>query len=255
MNRAFSIKNVIGMGAVLGLALAMPAWAKAKSGGGGGTSTGCTAVNVNSTLNDQDTQQTPQAFQILSDGGGAYSTKSVSRTNYVTSEITSNCFWTLDTTSSTTRSIGLTLSFNLGTAPPPTDLAGPYLLYVHGRLVTHCTTNTNNTYDVGTMTAVGQTAICPINLGFYAPDGVWYNLAMNPYNYGGTSQVLITCGGASGGLCNQWTVVPDPGTAVTNNSTNQASAIGMLLKPSKVGQSGGTQLGEFEVSFSFLIQK
>lgn len=259
MKKAISIRTALGLSVALGLMMAMPAWAKGKAGsgnngGGGGSPTPCTTTNVTSILNDSDANALP--FQIQSDGLSPYTTfTSHKPKDSVKSEIASNCFWTVDTTASTTRSIGLTLAYNLG-ASAPSDLAGPYPLYVHGRLVTHCTANSsNNGLDVGTMTAVGQTATCPINMGFYAPDGAWYNLAMNPNNWDGTTQMQVTCSAASGGLCNEWTIVPDPATAVTNLSTGQASAIGELVVPPCVACGGGTPVGLFEVSFNFLVHR
>jgi hypothetical protein len=112
----------------------------------------------------------------------------------------------------------------------------------------------NNGIDIGSMNLLGQTLICPINVGFYF-NKVWYNIGINPYNWPGTTQTQVTCGGVSGGACNQWTVVPDPATAVRNSTTNQLSAIGELILPACVGCTGGTPMGLYEVSFSFLIHK
>jgi hypothetical protein len=257
MMKAFSIKTAIGLSAILGLTLALPVWAKGKNGGGGGSSTGCTTTNVNSTLFDQDSQSPPQLFQIQSDGHGAYQTFSAHRPNdSVTSEITSNCYWVLDTTKSTTRGIKLTLAYPESTNPPAPPFNGTQ--EVQGELITFCSSNpANNGVDFGNMKAVGDHATCPMHLLFYDSNGTLYTLAMNPYPaYDGYATMMqVICTGASGGLCSQWTVAPDPTTSVVNPSTGQASAIGELLQPPCPGCAGGTDLGEYFVSFSFLIQK
>lgn len=227
------------------------------NGGGGGSS--CTAASVSSTLNDYDLQVPAQAFQIQSDGQGAYTSFSSGHgktADKVTSEVACGGMWTLDTTHSTTRGIELTLAYPDASQPAP-PFVGPQL--VHAVMHTHCTDDrTNNGVDFGSMTSAGQTLTCPVNLAFYAPDGTWYNLALNPFNVAnvpGTTETQVTCTGAAGGACNQWTVKPDPATAVVNTQTNQPSAIGELFLPSCVGCAGGTPLGLYEVSFSFLVNK
>ncbi len=229
------------------------------NGGGGGNSSPCTAASVSSTLNDYDLQVPAQPFQIQSDGHGAYTSYSSGHgknADTLTSEVGSGCMWTLDTTHSTSRGIELTLAYPDASQPAP-PFVGPQL--VHAVMHTHCTDDPNNNgVDFGSMTKVGQTLSCPVNVAFYAPSGTWYNLAMNPFNVanvGGTTETQVTCTGAAGGVCNQWTVKPDPATAVVNTQTNQSSAIGELFLPSCVGCAGGTPLGLYEVSFSFLVNK
>jgi hypothetical protein len=86
-------------------------------------------------------------------------------------------------------------------------------------------------------------------------NGVLYNLALAPPTWPGTSYMQVTCTGATGGQCNQWTVQPDPATSVVNPATNQLSGIAELFLPSCNGCGTGTALGEYLVSFSFLIHK
>lgn len=101
------------------------------------------------------------AFQFQSDGLGTYTAASGGKNGSVTSMIDKNCAWSLDTTSSKSRGIQVTLAYPVSsgyTAP----FTGPQVL--KGRINTHCPTNTTNDgIDVGSMTTVGQTLTCPIN--------------------------------------------------------------------------------------------
>jgi hypothetical protein len=225
------------------LGIAVPCMAKGSSGCG---------YNVTSILYDGDGQVPPQAFQYQSDGLGPYTTFRSAGNNVVNSDIQSSCSWELDTTGSTTRGIVVTLAYpysNGSTAP----FSGPTEIY--GVFHTQCFNNSaNNNVNFGTMTLVGQTLACPMHLVF-TYNGVLYNLGLAPPTWPGTSFMQVTCTGATGGLCNQWTVQPDPATSVVNPQTNQVSGIAELFLPSCNGCGTGTGLGEYLVSFSFLIHK
>lgn len=212
---------------------------------------GC-GYNVTSILYDADSQVPAQPYHYQSDGVGPYTTFRSAGNNIVNSDIQSSCSWELDTTGSTTRGIVLTLAYSYaGTTPPP--FTGP--TEVHGVFHTQCFNNPlNNNVNFGTMTYFGQTLACPIHLLFNY-NGVSYNLALAPPTWPGTSYMQVTCTGASGGQCNQWTVQPDPGSSVGNPQTNQLSGIAELFLPSCNGCGTGTGLGEYLVSFSFLIHK
>ena len=213
-----------------------------------GSTKGCSA-EVTSILYNNDTNNVP--FQIQSDGLGAYTTYS-SRKDSVSSSIQTDCSWTLDTTGSVSRGVALTLAYPYSNGSPA-PFVGPQIL--KAVVNSHCNRNAaNNGIDLGTMNSVGQKLICPVNVGFYFGK-VWYNIGINPYNWPGTTQALVTCDGVSGGACNQWTVVPDPATAVLNSTTNQMSAVGELDLPTCVGCTDGTPMGLYYVSFSFLIHK
>ncbi len=206
------------------------------------------SYNVTSIIYDSDSNSVP--YQYQSDGGGAYTTGSGK--NSVSSIIQKSCSWALDTTASSTRGIIVTLAYpdSSGAAPP---FAGPQ--EVHGVFHTECSNNpANNNLNFGTMTSVGQTLACPMHFVF-AYNGVTYNLALAPPTWPGTSYMQVTCTGASGGTCDQWTVQPDPNTSFVNSATNQLSGIAELFLPSSSGSGTGTPLGEFYVSFSFLIHK
>jgi len=213
--------------------------------------TGC-GSNVTSIVYDSDSQVPPQPLQYQSDGLGPYTTLRSTGNNVVSSDIQSSCSWALDTTGSTSRGIVVTLAypFSGGSAAP---FIGPQ--EIHGVFHTECFNNSaNNNVNIGTMTFVGQTLACPMHLVF-AYNGVTYNLALAPPTWAGTSYMQVTCTGATGGHCNQWTVQPDSSTSVVNPQTNQLSGIAELFLPSCVGCGTGTALGEYLVSFSFLIHK
>lgn len=252
MKRAAAVLTGL-FAAVLYVSLTVSVQTQAQGkGGGGGSSTGC-GGNVTSILNDYEVINSNSVpFQIQSDGQGSYTTYSNSHKDSVSSIIRSDCSWSLDTTGSVLRGISVTLAYPYNGAPPA-PFTGTQL--VKGVINSHCYSNpTNGGIDFGSMTSAGQTLICPINLGFYF-NRVWYNIAINPYNWPGTSQTQVTCTGASGGACNQWTVVPDTATGVINSTTGQSSAIGELILPDCVGCVAGTPIGLYEVSFSFLIHK
>lgn len=213
----------------------------------GSTIASC-SYNVTSVLYDADANSVP--YQYQSDGLGPYTTGKGN--NAVSSIIQKSCSWDLDTTSSSTRGIVVTFAYpdSSGSQPP---FVGPQ--EVHGVFHTECFNNpANNNLNFGTMTFVGQTLACPLHFVF-AYNGVTYNLALAPPTWPGTSYMQVTCTGASGGNCNQWTVQPDPNTSFVNSATNQLSGIAELFLPSSSGSGTGTPLGEFYISFSFLIHK
>lgn len=250
MKNAISQAKVLGFVLYMSLTVSAQTQAQAK-GGGGGSSTGCSA-NVTSILHDYDANNNNAPFQIQSDGLGSYTTYSTSHKDSVSSFIRSDCSWTLDTTSSLSRGVAVTLAYPYSSGSPA-PFTGPQT--VKAVINSHCSSNSANSgIEFGTMNFLGQTLTCPINVGFYF-NKVWYNIAINPYNWPGTTQTQVTCGGLTGSACNQWTVVPDPTTAVRNPTTGQNSAIGELMLPACVGCSGGTPIGLYEVSFSFLIHK
>ena len=206
--------------------------------------------NVTSILYNTDNSNTP--FQFQSDGLGPYTAYSSRKNDSVTSMIDKNCAWSLDTTSSKSRGISITLDYPYSSGSPA-PFSGSQV--VKGRINTHCPTNTaNNGVDVGDMTFAGQTLICPINVAFYY-NSVWYNIGLNPFNWPETTMAQVTCTGASSGHCNAWTILPDPTTSPVNTATNQLSSIGELTLPPCVGCSGGTALGEYYFAYSFLIHE
>jgi hypothetical protein len=205
--------------------------------------------NVTSVIYDTDSNSVP--YQYQSDGLGPYTTFNKGN-NSVSSIIQKSCSWDLDATNSSTRGIIVTLAYPDSSGPPP-PFVGPQ--DIHGVFHTQCFDNSaNNNVNFGTMTFVGQTLACPMHFVF-TYNGVSYNLAFAPPTWPGTSYMQVTCTGASGGICNQWTVQPDPNTSFVNPSTNQLSGIAELFLPSSSGSGTGIGLGEFYVSFSFLIHK
>lgn len=212
------------------------------------TTSSC-SFNVTSVIYDADGSSVP--YQYQSDGLGPYTTVTKG-TNSVSSIIQKSCSWALDTTGSTTRGIIVTFAYPDSSGAQPPFVGAQE---VHGVFHTQCFDNpANNNLNFGTMTLVGQTLACPMHFVF-AYGGVTYNLALAPPTWPGTSYMLVTCTGASAGSCNQWTVQPDPNTSFINASTNQVSGIAELFLPSSSGSGTGTPLGEFYVSFSFLIHK
>lgn len=250
MKRRMILRSTLGFAFTMLLATFLPAVARAQNASSKSSTSASCNFNVTSVLYDIDSNNAP--FQFRSDGLGPYTAYSHG-TDSVKSMIDKNCAWSLDTTSSKSRGISVTLAYPDGSGSPA-PFTGP--MVVKGRINAQCPANTaNNGIQPGSMTYAGQTLICPFNVAFYAPNGVWYNIGLNPYNWTGTTMAQVTCAGASGGHCNQWTVVPDPATSVVNPTTNQVSSIGELILPSCVGCGGGTPLGLYYFSFSFLIHK
>jgi hypothetical protein len=243
MKKLLSVKAVLGLSAILCLGMSVPCMAKGSSGCG---------YNVTSVLYDADSQVPAQPFQYQSDGLGPYTTFRSSGNNVVNSDIQSSCSWELDTTGSATREIVVTLAYPYsGVSTPPFN--GP--TEIHGVFHTQCFNNpANNSVNIGTMTSLGQTIACPMHLVF-TYNGVLYNLGLAPPTWAGTSYMQVTCTGVTSGQCNQWTIMPDPTTSVVNPQTNQLSGIAELFLPSCNGCGTGTGLGQYLVSFSFLIHK
>ena len=244
MKKLFSFRTALGLSAIVYLGMSVPCMAK-------NPSTGC-SFNVTSILSDSDNQLTPQPFQYQSDSLGPYTTFRSGK-NLVYSDIQTSCSWELDTTGSTSRGIVVTLAYPYSGIPTAPPFTGP--TEIHGVFHTQCFDNpANNNLNFGTMTYVGQTLACPMHLVF-TYNGVSYNLGLAPPTWPGTSYMQVTCTGATGGQCNQWTVQPDPTTSVVNPQTSQLSGIAELFLPSSVGSGTGTALGEYLVSFSFVIHK
>jgi len=241
--------RVLGLVFTTLMGMLLAAATQAKNAASKGSSASTCNYTVTSILNNTDGNNV--AFQFQSDGLGPYTTYSKG-TDSVKSMIDKNCAWSLDTTSSKSRGIAVTLAYPVSsgyTAP----FTGPEV--VKGRINTHCDTNTaNNGIQPGSMTPVGQTLICPINVAFYY-NNVWYNIGLNPYNWAGTTMAQVTCTGVSGGQCNSWSILPDPTSAAVDPATNQTSSIGELTLPPCVGCSGGTALGAYYFAYSFLIHK
>jgi hypothetical protein len=238
------LQTILRLSALLCLGMTLPCMAK-------GPAPTC-GYNVTSILYDSDSQSPSQPFEYQSDALGPYTTFRSPGNNVVNSDIQNSCSWELDTTGSTSRGIVLTLFYPYSSGSPA-PFTGPQ--EIHGVFHTQCFNNpANSNLNFGTMTFVGQTLACPMHFVF-AYNGVTYNLALAPPTWPGTSYMQVTCTGANGGQCNQWTVQPDPNTSFVNPATNQLSGIAELFLPSSSGSGTGTPLGEFYVSFSFLIHK
>lgn len=251
MKKRTILRSTLGLGLAVLLGTLLPAVAQAQSSDSKGSSSGTSCKSyVTAMLNNTDINNL--AFQFQSDGLGTYTTTSPGKNGSVVSEIDGTCEWSLDTTGSKSRGIAVTLAY-----PVSTGYTAPFTgpLVLKGRINTHCTTNTgNNGRAVGSMTTVGQTLICPINVAFY--DGsTWYNIGVNPFNWPGTTMAQVTCMGASGGHCNSWTILPDPASSAVNPATGQLSSIGELILPPCVGCDGGTPLGTYYFAYSFMLHK
>lgn len=249
MKKGMILKSTLGLTLAMTLGTFLPVVAQeqrdsAQSDSVKTSSSASCNFDVTSILNNNT------AFQFQSDGLGAYTALSGGKNDSVKSMIDKNCAWSLDTTNSKSRGIAVTLAYPVSsgyTAP----FTGPQVL--KGRINTHCPTNTaNDGIDVGSMTAVGQTLTCPINVAFYY-NNVWYNIGLNPFNWTGTTMAQVTCAGASGGHCNSWTLGPDPSSSLVNPATGQVSSIGELTLPPCVGCDGGTALGAYYFAYSFII--
>lgn len=238
MNKYISLRSLLVLASILLLG-AIPS-ANAKN-----PNTAC-GYNVTNTIANADGNNT--AFQFQSDGKGSYVTETVSRTDGVLSVIqASSCDWLLDLSSSTSRTVALTLAYpasTISTNPPPPFTGSQN---VAARIISICGENTlNNGITFGKMTFVGQMVQCGFHIAFDY-NGATYGLHMNPANLAGTTWVQATCNGVASGQCNSWSIIPVPGT-VLNNSTNQNTAVGELFLVAKSGQR--TSIGLYEVAFS-----
>jgi len=193
---------------------------------------------------------------LQSDGIGAYTTVTNSKTDQVVSQIQGSCSWLLDTAGSTSRGVKLTLAYPLanGQSAPPFTAA----TIVHGIFNDLCTNNpVNNGITYGSMTFVGQTLSCGMTLSFNY-GGKSYAFRTNPLSSSspGSTYLQVTCTGATSGQCNAWSIVPDPNDRQINNSVpgGQYAALGELFQPATKGQSE-IDMGLYYVSLSIVIHK
>ena len=237
MKKCRSIRLVLGFTVVTVLGAALPAAAKQ-------TPPSCSS-NVSTIIAGADSNNVP--FQLQSDGKGAYVNFTNSKTDYGTDEIVSgSCNYELSLQNSQSRT--LTLTFEPSTGAPfagPLEVSTPHIY-------SYCSNNpANNGLDYGNMTFTGQTMQCQFLIGFQY-NGTQYSVRMNPNLYSGTDWVNVQCTGASGGVCNMWSVTPIPGS-LPDPSTGQPSAIGGLFKM-KNGNIESS-LGLYYFDFALTITK
>lgn len=212
-----------------------------------------TNTAVTSMIADTDPTIAP-AFQIRSDGGGAYKNSSS-----LISVIQSIGDWELDSYSvrNSTRMIYLDFSQPLpASGPNGTDaVAIPSGTYkVH--MISKCHLYGNSYFSV----APGQTVSCPLHIGDIFVGSQKYALQMNPNlsaadtAWTETNSVNVTCN-STAGSCASWTVTPS-GIAPDGSSSNVAALLAYYTTTSK-GKSTTTivKQGDFWMSFRIGLNK
>jgi hypothetical protein len=222
--------------------------------GNGAKSNPCSSdVNVTTLIADTDSGSNP--FQLQSDGMGAYSTYTQSKSDSLISEMQGgSCDWLFDTTNSASRAVTLTLLY-----PASTPAASPFTnpTPIRSRFISLCNSHgfSNNGVTYGSMTFTGQTLECGLRAADITYNGKSYALVFNPNTYAGTTALQVTCTGAVSSQCNSWTTTPIPNSA-PNPITGQPTAIAELVQVSTAkGKTIETPLGLYYVAFSVTIHE
>ena len=209
---------------------------KAKKGTGGGGGGVPQATDVTTTLNDSTSSA---IYQLGSDGNGPYVNYSSAKDS-VSSIIQQGGDWVLDTKTSTTRSVSITLVPDPSNEPN-SPFSGPITLPTRFIMKCHLVV-TNGFFAI----QPGGSIDCLMSTTFvYAGNN--YHLAMNSANFPETNYVHVTCtGGDSSGVCNAWKITPQPGTGYS---------VGLLqVQGDKVrGTTTWVNIGYYDVNFSFKV--
>jgi hypothetical protein len=237
------------MALACGMALAMfsvavPALAQKKSKGGGGAPGGNGNTSVTSTL---DGNIDNSAYQIQSDGGGAYKdgTDGVSSVLETTSSCGSGCGdWILNTKGSTTRSVSITL-----VADPSNT---PSLSFSSQLLPTRIIVNCSQTLGNGFLAILpSKSQPCPMALNFVYKSNT-YKLSMGySAESNTTNPVEVACSTVnSSGVCDVWTVLPSS-TLSDGATPNNIAELDVYQGKGKT--ASWVLVGYFDVNFSFKV--
>lgn len=215
---------------------------------------------VTSTILDLRADNTP--YRIHSDSPISGTNSYRNGVDSVISQIQSPPEWELSAQSSTTREMFVDFG---DPAPGSSTSSAPFASqYVAGRFVTKCYLLYNtgggpgDYIAVGNMTGLGSAQPCPMlfvfNLG-----GSTYRVWMNPVQYYGTDNALVTCTGVVDPLnpgtskCNKWTIGPT-GTIGGADSTGQLRNVTQLTKQTTVkGKTVDETLGYYYMTFNISV--
>ena len=186
------------------------------------------------TTNITDLDANGVAYDVQSDGLGAY----IDNVNAVTTFLTSNGYnhiqygdWQFDAYSSTVRTVKLSLDTDDAvqpgdphyTAPANPPFWGSKLVIAH--MEDKCTLINKNML---TMTA-GTAFTCPFIIRFPATSRTDYRLYIAPSftGYAETTDVQVSCNSADSSGCNDWFVDPIP-VVNPDGTTSPGRAVGRL---------------------------
>lgn len=182
------------------------------------------------TTNITDADATGAAYDIQSDGLGAY----LNNVNAVTSFLTSNGYnhiqygdWQFGTLNSTTRLVSISFLNSIpvtsgGTASPNPPFN---INTVTAHIEDKCTQIFN---DMITMSA-NQTFQCPLIAHFFDSNGAEYRIYMGPNWEPETTFAQITCNAVASDGCNDWYIDPIPAGYDANGNPIPGAAIGRLV--------------------------
>jgi hypothetical protein len=152
----------------------------------------------------------------------------------------------LDTSTSTTRSIRLTLSYPLAGYsyfPNPND--STITLQVPAKIISRCGVNGDNGGFTFSNMSLGQTLECSLSTAF-SYGGKSYVLKMSPDSWPGSTWIQVACTGTTSGACSAWTLSTPASLGASNGY--QTSAIGNLYE---VANGNKTALkGQYYVALS-----
>ena len=213
----------------LGTVAAVPS--VAKSGGGCGTL--CATITV------WDTDKNASATLMQSDDYNGTGHAVYTTTGGVNSLFYNGTLF-LDLYSQTTRKLYITP--NDPYAPPsnpPVPIPPAEYYAQYGEMYVSCYDQNNNLVPLQNITSSSGTCRLGVDFGY---NGVKYKLDMGPVQPApgpSTSDVLVTCNTASGGVCGNWTITPNP-----NNSPANVANLYYYAKGGKL-----TYLGQYLNTF------
>lgn len=219
-----------------------------------------TTTPVTSTILDLRADNTP--YRIHSDSPLSGTSVYRNGVNSVVSQLQSPPEWELSALSSTTRKMFVDFGDPaLGSTTADAPFASQY---VTGRFVTKCYLLYNtgggpgDYATVGNMTGLNSTLPCPMVFRFDL-SGVIYRIEMNPPQYLGTDNALVTCTGVVDPLhpntskCNQWSIGPT-GTNGGVDSSGQLRNLTQLMKQTtSKGKTVEQSLGYYYMTFNIGI--
>jgi hypothetical protein len=211
---------------------------------------------VTSTIQDLRADNMP--YRIHSDAPHSGTNIYKNGVNSVISQLQSSPEWELSALSSTTRKMFVDFG---DPAPGSSTGSAPFSSqYVIGRFVTKCyllyNTNGGRGYSaVGNMTGLNSTLPCPMLFQFDL-SGTSYRVWMNPVQYFGTDNALVTCTDVvdplnpSTSKCNKWSIEPTAINGGTDAAGQPRNLTQLVQVSSAKGHTTEQHIGYYYMTFN-----
>jgi hypothetical protein len=212
---------------------------------------------VTSTILDLRPDNTP--YRIHSDSPLSRTNSYRNGVDSVISQLQSTPEWELSALSSSTRKMFIDFG---DPVPGSSTSSAPFSSqYVAGRFITKCYLLYNpgggpgDYIAVGNMTGLNSARPCPMLFRFDW-NGITYRVWMNPAQYYGTDNALVTCTGVidplnpSSSKCNKWTIGPTG----TNGGVDSSAQVRNLTQLTKLTTARGATteetIGYYHMTFN-----